>query len=75
MAKEFTRPEDKKTLEDREAAGLWKAIALSKEIGESARPLDLTVILELHAKMFASSPFQGANRPKPHTLANLLMRV
>jgi len=62
MPKAFQRPEDKKTLEDREAAGLWKAIALSKEIGESSRPLDLTVILELHGKMFAEAMPEIAGR-------------
>jgi hypothetical protein len=48
MLKEFERPESRDMLEDREAAGLWKAIALSKEIGESTRSIDLSVILELH---------------------------
>jgi len=62
MPKEFERPEDKKSLEDREAAGLWKAIALSKEIGESSRPLDLTVILELHGKMFVEALPEIAGR-------------
>ena len=55
MPKEFSRPEDHSMLEDREAAGLWRAIALSKEIGETTRTIDLSVILELHGKMFAEA--------------------
>jgi fido (protein-threonine AMPylation protein) len=52
MPKEFERPKDKSTLEDREAAGLWKAITLSKQIGESQCGIDLAVILEMHQRMF-----------------------
>jgi fido (protein-threonine AMPylation protein) len=62
MPKDFERPEDKSILEDREAAGLWKAIALSKEIGESERPIDLGVILELHKKMFGDAMPEIAGR-------------
>ncbi len=48
MHNDFIRPEDKTDLEDREAAGFWKAIALSKEVGTSGREIDLGVILELN---------------------------
>ena len=49
-------------LEDREAAGLWKAIAMSKEVGESARAIDLKVLLELHRKMFIEAMPEIAGR-------------
>lgn len=62
MPKEFDRPLDKDMLEDREAAGLWKAIALSKEIGESDRPLALEVLLELHGKIFTDALPEIAGR-------------
>jgi fido (protein-threonine AMPylation protein) len=62
MPKEFERPEDQSMLEDREAAGLWKAIALSKEIGESSRVVDSSVILELHGKMFSEAMPEIAGR-------------
>jgi len=48
MHNDFFRPENKAELEDREAAGFWKAIALSKEVGKSDREIDLAVILELN---------------------------
>ena len=48
MHNDFIRPENKVELEDREAAGFWKAIALSKEIGKSGREINLSVILELN---------------------------
>ena len=49
-------------LDDREAAGLWKAIALSKDIGEGTRALDLGVILELHKKIFVEAVPEFAGR-------------
>jgi prophage maintenance system killer protein len=48
MHNDFTRPENKTDLEDREAAGFWKAIALSKDIGESGCEINLAVILEIN---------------------------
>jgi len=62
MHKEFERPEDKNMLDDREAAGLWKAIALSKEIGEDTRVLDLGVVLDLHLKIFIEAMPEIAGR-------------
>ena len=35
MGKKFQRPRHKGELDDREVAGLWKAIALTRQIGES----------------------------------------
>jgi prophage maintenance system killer protein len=48
MHNDFVRPENKEELEDREAAGFWKAITLSKEIGKSGREINLAIILELN---------------------------
>lgn len=47
--KDFERVKDKTELENREAAGFWRAIALSKEIGMSEREIDLNVMLEINA--------------------------
>lgn len=44
----FKRAENKTDLENREAAGFWRAIAASKDIGRSNREIDLGVILELN---------------------------
>jgi fido (protein-threonine AMPylation protein) len=62
MHKEFERPEDKHMLDDREAAGLWKAIALSKEMGEDTRALDLEAVLDLHKKIFIEAMPEIAGR-------------
>ncbi len=48
MHNEFERPHHKVDLEDREAKGFWKAIALSKDIGTSDREINLNVVLELN---------------------------
>jgi prophage maintenance system killer protein len=48
MHNDFVRPENKEELEDREAAGFWKAITLSKEIGKSGKEINLAIILELN---------------------------
>ncbi len=62
MAKGFRRPKDKTELEDREANGLWKAIALTKEIGESSEPITLDVILRLHRTILADAYPEIAGR-------------
>jgi cell filamentation protein len=62
MTKDFTRPEDQNMLEDREAAGLWRSITLAKEIGESTRQIDLSVILELHGRMMSDAMPEIAGR-------------
>ena len=49
-------------LDDREAAGLWKAIALSKEMGEDTRALDLEAVLDLHKKIFIEAMPEIAGR-------------
>jgi prophage maintenance system killer protein len=48
MHNDFIRPENKTELEDREAAGFWKAIALSNDIGKSTQEINLSIILELN---------------------------
>lgn len=55
MAKGFRRPKSKTEFEDREVGGLWKAIALAKELGESNKRLSLGVILRLHRTMLADA--------------------
>lgn len=54
MGKSFRRPRDKSELDDREVAGLWKAIALAKEIGESGERITLGTILRIHRTIFES---------------------
>src|SRR5712692_137872 len=39
-------------LEDREAAGFWKAIALANKIGEGGEKITLQTILDIHKVMF-----------------------
>src|SRR3989344_7994900 len=48
MHRDFKRPEGKTELDDREAAGFWRAIALANDIGKSNREIDLAVILDLN---------------------------
>lgn len=62
MHKEFERPADQISLEDREAKGLWKAIALSKEIAEGSRPLDLSVLLDIHRVILAEAQPDAAGK-------------
>ncbi len=52
MARTFRRPRDKNELDDREVAGLWKAISLARTIGESDERITLDVILRLHHTIF-----------------------
>ncbi|MEJ0053262.1 MAG: Fic family protein [bacterium] len=54
MADGFRPPKDKDELEDREVRGFWKAIALSKKIGESRERITLDTILRIHRTMFES---------------------
>jgi fido (protein-threonine AMPylation protein) len=62
MAKTFQRPKDKGELDDREVAGLWKAIALAKEIGESDERITLDSILRIHKEMFGAVAPEMAGR-------------
>lgn len=62
MDKSFQRPRDKGELDDREVAGLWKAIALAKEIGESNGRITLDTILRIHKVMFVAVAPEMAGR-------------
>ncbi|MEK7193561.1 MAG: Fic family protein [Patescibacteria group bacterium] len=55
MVKGFHRPKDKTELEDRELEGFWKAIALSKKVGESGVKISLQTISLIHKTMFANA--------------------
>ncbi len=52
MAKNFARPKTEDELKEREAAGLWLAQVLSKQIGESTEKITLDVILHIHKVFF-----------------------
>lgn len=52
MGKNFQRPRSKSELDDREVAGLWKAIALVHEIGESNERITLHTVLRVHKMIF-----------------------
>jgi len=54
MGKSFQRPRNKNELDEREVAGLWKAIALAKKIGESDEHVTLETILRIHKTIFKS---------------------
>jgi len=62
MHKAFERPSDQNELEDREASGLWEAIVLSREIGESDRIIDLSVVKEIHHKILGKTMPEAAGR-------------
>ncbi len=62
MGKSFRRPKDKSELDDREVAGLWKAIALAKEIGESDERVTLDTIRRVHRTIFESVAPEMAGR-------------
>lgn len=62
MAKNFQRPRDKDELDDREVAGLWKAIALVHEIGESDEHITLDTILRVHKMIFVTVAPEMAGR-------------
>src|SRR3989344_8272623 len=50
MGKSFRRPRTEKELQGLEAAGLWRAQALTKEIAESKEKISLTVISRIHKR-------------------------
>lgn len=52
MERKFQLPKDDQELKEREAAGLWQAQALAKEIGESSEKITLEVILRIHKVFF-----------------------
>jgi fido (protein-threonine AMPylation protein) len=52
MEKSFRRPRSEEELKQREAAGLWRAQALAKDIGESKERITLETILHIHKVFF-----------------------
>lgn len=48
----FRLPHNKTELEDLEAKGFWRAIALAKKIGEGDEKITLEVILRIHKTIF-----------------------
>ena len=62
MGKSFQRPKDKSELDDREVGGLWKAIALAHEIGESNERVTLDTILRIHKSIFETVAPEMAGR-------------
>lgn len=62
MVKSFRRPRNKSDLDDREVAGLWKAIALAHEIGESNEHITLGTILRIHKTIFGAVSPEMAGR-------------
>lgn len=52
MAKNFRRPRSEDDLKEKEAAGLWRAQALAKQIGESGEKITLNAILRIHKIFF-----------------------
>lgn len=57
MAKKFSRARTKEDVETRELTGLWKAISVVRDIGESREKITLDVIQRIHKTIFhASSP-------------------
>ena len=62
MQKGFKRPKSKTELDEREAAGFWKAIALANEIGLGDEKISLDVILRIHKTMLGFSQPELAGR-------------
>jgi Fic family protein len=52
MAKSFQWPRNDEEVQKREAAGLWKAQVLAKQIGEGKEKITLEVILRIHKVFF-----------------------
>lgn len=52
MGRNFRRPKTDEALREIEAAGLWKAQALAKQIGESREKITLEVIRRIHRVFF-----------------------
>jgi fido (protein-threonine AMPylation protein) len=52
MARLFRRPRNKVALEDLEAAGFWRAIALANKIGRDATKITIDTILAIHREIF-----------------------
>lgn len=62
MLRGFRRPRGEDELREREAAGLWRAQALAKEIGERKEKITLTVILRIHKVFFEHANADIAGR-------------
>lgn len=62
MGKNFQRPRGKSELDDREVAGLWKAIALAHEVGEGNERITLGTILRVHKMIFGMVAPEMAGR-------------
>ena len=62
MDRKFKRPKNKAELEQLEAEGLWKAIALTKKIGESKEKITLSTILRIHRVIFEYAVPEDAGR-------------
>jgi Fic family protein len=58
----FKRPTNKTELEDLEAQGLWRAIALSKRVGEGNEKITLEVIQNIHKVMLKDAMPEAAGR-------------
>lgn len=56
------RPQNREELQDREARGLWQAIALAKRIGEDNEKITLDVILRIHRVIFTQAMPEIAGR-------------
>jgi fido (protein-threonine AMPylation protein) len=59
---EFKRPDGKTELETREAHGLWKAITLAKELGESDEEISLNLILRINETIFKDAVPESAGK-------------
>ena len=55
MVKSFRWPKDDDEVKEREAAGLWRAQALAKDIGEGKEKITLAVILRIHKAFFENA--------------------
>ncbi len=62
MARPFRRPRSKNELEDLEAAGFWRAIALANKIGDSGSKITLDILLDIHREIFQSAIPEIAGR-------------
>ncbi|MEK7195937.1 MAG: Fic family protein [Patescibacteria group bacterium] len=62
MAKKFSRPKTKRELDDKEVAGLWRAIGLVKSIADSRQKITLNTIRSIHAEILKDSEPQIAGK-------------
>jgi fido (protein-threonine AMPylation protein) len=62
MRKRVERPADDAELKDREAAGLWRAIALSRKLAEDRAPLTLETLKAIHHLLLVSAFADVAGR-------------